>query len=95
MPRVARIVVLGWPHHVVQRGNNRQNVFFVEDDRRAYAQLLQGQAQQFQVSVLGYRLMTNHVHLIVIPQTEQGLVRAVGRKHWHYTNVGRPSSEQG
>jgi REP element-mobilizing transposase RayT len=47
MLRVARIVVPGVPHHVTQRGNNRQEVFFVDDDRRFYLELLARQAQTF------------------------------------------------
>ena len=81
MPRLARIVVPGVPHHVTQRGNNRQDVFFVDDDRRAYLQLLAQQAERFELRVLGYCLMTNHVHLVVIPEHEASLAKAVGRTH--------------
>ena len=41
MPRIARAVASGFPHHVVQRGNNRQSVFFYEEDRRRYLTLLE------------------------------------------------------
>ena len=47
MPRIARIVVPGVPHHVTQRGNNRQDVFFVDDDRRVYLGLLAEQSRRF------------------------------------------------
>jgi putative transposase len=85
MPRVARIVVPGVPHHVTQRGNNRQDVFFVEDDRRVYLDLLGEQAERFGLQVLGYCLMSNHIHLIATPAGEQSLAKAVGRTHFLYT----------
>lgn len=85
MPRVARIVIPGMPHHVTQRGNNRQDVFFVDDDRRVYLELLKKQSVEHGLRVLGYCLMTNHVHLVVVPREEQSLARAVGRTHFLYT----------
>jgi putative transposase len=84
MPRVARIVVPNVPHHVTQRGNNRQEVFFVDDDRRAYLKTLAEQCRKHGVRVLGYCLMTNHVHLIAVPATADALARAIGRAHWLY-----------
>ena len=85
MPRVGRIVVPGWPHHVTQRGNNRQAVFFVDDDRRAYLRFLKEQSEVYGLRVLGYCLMTNHVHLLVLPAGEESLAKAVGRTHFLYS----------
>jgi len=51
----------GVPHHVTQRGNNRQDVFFVDDDRRAYLDVLAEQAERFELRVLGYCIMTSLV----------------------------------
>lgn len=85
MPRVARIVVPGWPHHVTQRGNNRQEVFFVDDDYRVYLELLKKQAHLHGLTVLGYCLMTNHIHLVCVPDAEQSLAKAVGRTHFLYS----------
>ena len=85
MPRVARIVIPGCPHHVTQRGNNRQDVFLVDDDRRAYLEILREQSERFGLSVSGYCMMTNHVHLIATPAGPESLARAVGRTHWLYT----------
>ena len=85
MPRLARIVVPGMPHHVTQRGNNRQDVFFVDDDRIAYLKLLAEQCRLYRVAILGYCLMTNHVHHILIPSTAEALAKALGRTHWRYT----------
>ncbi len=84
MPRVARIVVPGLAHHITQRGNNRQDVFFINDDRRAYLRILTQQAQRYGLSVLSYCLMTNHVHLIVTPKRSDSLALAIGRTHWLY-----------
>jgi len=85
MPRVARIVIPGCPHHITQRGNNRQDVFFVDDDRRAYLEILREQSERFGLTVSGYCLMTNHVHLIATPAGPESLAKAVGRTHWLYT----------
>ena len=84
MPRLARIVIGGVPHHVVQRGNNRQAVFFVDDDRRAYVRLLKEHAERCGVQVLGWCLMTNHVHLIARPEKGDALARCVGRTDFLY-----------
>jgi putative transposase len=85
MPRVARIVIPGLPDHITQRGNNRQDVFFVDDDRRTYLALLKEQSERFGLAVVGYCLMGNHVHLIATPSAEGSLARAVGRTHFLYT----------
>jgi len=85
MPRIGRIVIPGCPHHVTQRGNNRQDVFFVDDDRRAYLSILAEQGRRFGLTVQGYCLMRNHVHLVVTPRGADSLAKAVGRTHWLYT----------
>ena len=85
MPRLARIVIPGVPHHIVQRGNNRQDVFFVDDDRKAYLSFLQDHAERFGLQIWGYCLMTNHVHLIATPASEESLAKAVGRTHFRYS----------
>jgi putative transposase len=85
MPRVARIVLPGWPHHLTQRGNNQQDVFFVDDDRRAYLAFLKERCSEAGVAILGYCLMTNHVHLIAVPSRAAALATAVGRTHFAYT----------
>jgi len=93
MPRVARVVVPGWPHHVTQRGNNRLDVFFTDDDRRAYLSILAEQCRRYRVAILGYCLMTNHVHLIPVPRADDddaedeagaSMAKAIGRTHWLY-----------
>ncbi|EFG2885705.1 transposase [Escherichia coli] len=85
MPRIARIVVPGIPHHVTQRGNRRERVFFSPDDYRRYSRLLAEAAQANGVEVWCYCLMPNHVHLIVAPSNEVGLARMLGEAHRRYT----------
>lgn len=87
MPRIARIVLPGYPHHITQRGNNRQDTFFTDDDRRAYLAILRSQAKRYGLTLLGYCLMTNHVHLVVIPQGPDSLNKAIGRTHWIYSQA--------
>jgi len=85
MPRVGRIVIPQIPYHVTQRGNNRQEVFFVDDDRRYYLAVLEEQAKRHGMAVLGYCLMPNHIHLVVRPHAADSLAKAVGRTHFLYS----------
>lgn len=85
MPRVARIVIPDCPHLVTQCGNNRQDIFFADDDYAVYRETLHTQAARFGVAVEGYCLMTSQVHLILTPGSEEALAQAVGRTHFHYT----------
>jgi putative transposase len=87
MPRVARIVVPGVAHHVTQRGNNRQQVFFSDDDRALYLALLKAEAERFDLEILGYCLMSNHMHLVAIPAGAETLAKAVGRTDYRYTQA--------
>ena len=73
MARMARIVVPGYPHHVTQRGNRRQKTFFYDDDYRYYIELLSEYAQQANTEIRAYCLMPNHVHLVMVPDREDGL----------------------
>src|SRR5437868_4685727 len=86
MTRLARIVVPGLPHHVTQRGNRREAIFFEDGDQEIYRDLLAEQARKAGVEVWAYCLMPNHVHLILTPQAAEGLGRAVGEAHRRYTN---------
>ncbi len=86
MTRLARIVVPGLPHHVTQRGNRREAIFFEDGDQEIYRDLLAQQAGKAGVEVWAYCLMPNHVHLILTPTTAEGLGRAVGEAHRRYTN---------
>jgi putative transposase len=85
MPRTARIAIPDVPHHIAQRGNNRQDVFFVDDDRRVYLSILKEQSEKFGLEILGWCLMTNHIHLIARPSADDSLAKALGRTHFLYT----------
>jgi putative transposase len=87
MARIARVVAPGVPHHVTQRGNRRQPVFFSEADYRLYIGLMAEWCRKSRVEVWAYCLMTNHVHLIAVPCTGAGLARAVGEAHRRYTRL--------
>jgi len=85
MARIARVVAHGLPHHIIQRGNRRQHVFFNDGDYREYLRLLAAYTQRFRVDILAYCLMPNHVHLIAIPREDGDLARAIGETHRNYT----------
>lgn len=84
MSRQARVVAEAVPHHVTQRGNNRQDIFLTDDDRRFYIDLLREKCEQFGVSLLGYCLMTNHVHFVAVPRRADSLAKTLGQTHWRY-----------
>lgn len=87
MPRTARIVIPGQPHHVTQRGNRRQTTFFCDDDYRAYLATMAERCRTFGVEVWAYCLMPNHVHLVVVPSTHQALRLAIGGAHERYSRM--------
>ena len=81
MARLARIVVPDVPHHVTQRGNRRLDVFFGEDDYAAYVDLVSQACTAAEVACLAWCLMPNHVHLILVPRSADGLRAALGEAH--------------
>lgn len=85
MPRIARIIAPGYPHHVTQRGNNRAPVFFDDEDRQTYLKLLAAYAHRHSLQICAYCLMDNHIHLLVVPETETGLARGIGLTNQVYT----------
>jgi len=84
MARLARVVAVGVPHHVTQRGNARQVVFSTDADRLVYLDLLRRNCALHHLAVVGYCLMSNHVHLIVIPRASQSLPLALKHAHGRY-----------
>lgn len=84
MARIARIVVEDLPHHIVQRGNRNQVVFFGDDDRREYLRLLASFARRYQLEIWAYCLMDTHIHLVVVPRRAEGLARALAETHKRY-----------
>ena len=84
---MARLAVPGLPHPVTQRGNRRLNVFFSDDDCQLYLGLLSERCRKAGVEIWSYRLMPNHLHIILMPLTPQGLGLALGETHRRYSGV--------
>ena len=87
MARIARVVVPEYPHHITQRGVRSMAIFGGGDDRRRYLSFMREETEQFGVEVLSWCLMTNHVHLVAVPSTEDGLAKAIGHAHKAYTRM--------
>lgn len=84
MPRLSRTVFSGVPHHITQRGNRREDIFFTDEDREAYLSWLKEYCEKFGVEILAYCLMTNHIHLVAVPSTDDGLQRVLKPLHMRY-----------
>jgi putative transposase len=93
MPRIGRVVAQGLPHHVTQRGNARQQVFYCAEDYALYKDLLWRYASRSGVALWAYCLMPNHIHLICVPENGQSLASTLSRTHAdyarHFNIVGR------
>ena len=85
MARMARVVVPHYPHHVIQRGNRRQQTFFGERDYSSYLEVLSESCSKAGTRVWAYCLMPNHVHLVLVPSHADGLRAALGEAHRRYT----------
>ena len=85
MARLARIVIPGVAHHVTQRGNRRLPIFFSDDDRTAYVAEVATAAQRSGTACLAWCLMDNHVHLVLVPASPDGLRATLGEAHRRYT----------
>jgi putative transposase len=95
MPRMARVVVPGVPHHITQRGNRRENVFFVRSDYRRYLRLLADYSAERGLEILAYCLMPNHVHLVAVPAEPGSLAAVLKPVHLRYAqhvNLSQDSS---
>jgi putative transposase len=95
MARLPRLTLPGYPHHVIQRGNNRQAIFAKTADYQRLLDLLDDNARQFDVAIHAYVLMSNHFHLLVTPQSSDGLpqmMQAVGRRYVRYFNDSQQRS---
>lgn len=94
MPRLSRMVSADIPHHITQRGNRRENVFFGDDDRKAYVNWLKDYCEKHKVDILAYCLMSNHIHQIAVPAADDlGLQRILKPLHMRYAQ--RISRNQG
>lgn len=89
MARLPRLTVPGYPHHIIQRGNNRQAIFASAADRQFLLDVLDENARRFGVAIHAYVLMDNHFHLLATPETQDALpkmMQAVGRRYVRYFN---------
>ncbi|WP_137917809.1 transposase [Hydrogenophaga sp. 2FB] len=89
MARLPRLTVPGYPHHIIQRGNNRQDIVKSDADREVLLDLLSENARKHQVALHAYVLMDNHFHLLLTPESAQGvplMMQAVGRRYVRYFN---------
>lgn len=87
MARIARVIAPGFPHHVTQRGNRRMQTFFSDGDYGEYLTLMAQWCRKFSVDVWTYCLMPNHVHMVVVPESEESLRCAIGEAHRRYSRM--------
>lgn len=85
MPRIARVVVAGLPHHITQRGNYQQDVFVNEEDRKQYLLWVKEYSIKHNLFILAYCLMHNHVHFIAIPNRPDSLAKTFNSAHMRYS----------
>ncbi len=85
MPRIARLCAEGYPHHITQRGNNKETVFFDDEDRRFYLDALKRYRNKYAIRILAYCLMGNHIHILAVPERETSFARGIGGTNLLYT----------
>lgn len=85
MPRIARVCAINHPHHITQRGNNREKVFFDDEDKEFYLKTLGRYSYKWAFEIWAYCLMSNHVHILAVPQKEESLARGIGGTNLVYT----------
>lgn len=89
MARQPRLCLPGIPQHIIQRGNNRQVCFASESDFAAYASWLHEYSEKYQVKIHAWVFMTNHVHMLLTPTTQDGvskMMQMIGRHYVRYFN---------
>ncbi|HOW56841.1 MAG TPA: transposase [Smithellaceae bacterium] len=87
MARISRIVVLGYPHHITQRGVRSIDIFKNDSDRNTYLQFIKEETLRCEIDVLSWCLMTNHVHFVAVPHDESSFARGFGEAHKRYTRM--------
>ncbi|MHC4114880.1 MAG: transposase [Planctomycetota bacterium] len=85
MPRIARIVAVGYPHHVTQRGNNKEKIFIDDTDYLHYLKWLEQYTKEYKLSILAYCLMPNHIHSVVVPLVLHALSKCLKICHMLYS----------
>jgi len=95
MARLGRIALVNIPYHVTQRGNARQFLLSRDEEREVYLGLLRKYVSLHELQLLGYCLMSNHVHLVLVPHKSDSLAQALKQTHGRYAtywNATRGSS---
>jgi len=87
MPKPARVVIPGLPHHITHRGNRRFEIFKQSADCEMYLRLLRKHSERNGVTFEGYSLMPNHVHLVAIPEREDSLSDMIQEAHGTYASL--------
>jgi len=87
MPRIARLVAVGYPHHITQRGNYQQKTFRNKKDFLQYLSWIEKYSKKYLLSILAYCLMPNHIHFIVVPEKENSLAEVFGVAHGQYSQL--------
>ncbi|MBI4746619.1 MAG: transposase [Deltaproteobacteria bacterium] len=85
MPRISRVVAVGHPHHITQRGNYRQPVFEDEDDFIQYLHWLKEYCLKYSLNIWAYCLMNNHVHFLAVPMKDDSLSKTFNTLHVRYS----------
>ncbi|MFH0838719.1 MAG: transposase [Candidatus Omnitrophota bacterium] len=89
MPRQPRLIVEGYPHHIILRGNNRSAIFYNDKDRRFFIECLKAAKEKTKSKIYAYCFMTNHVHLFLEPSSKDGIgdmIQSLGRRYVRYIN---------
>ncbi len=94
MPRIARIVVPGYPHHITQRGNYKQDAFVESADYIRYLKCLEKYSREYGLSILAYCLILNHVHFAAIPENEHSLSKTFSVCHTLYSQYFNKKNEK-
>jgi len=85
MSRISRVCAVNYPHHITQRGNNKDTVFFDNEDREFYMRTLAKYAHKWSLEIWAYCLMTNHLHILAVPKKVESLARGMGVTNLVYT----------
>ena len=86
MARLARVIAVGVPHHITQRGNAKRFILEDEADRKVYLDLLKQSTEQHGIAIIGYCVMSNHVHLVAVPRKADGMARALKEAHGRFAS---------
>jgi len=87
MARISRIVAVGYPHHITQRGVRSMDIFDSDSDRNTYLQFIKEESQRCEIDILAWCLMTNHVHFVAVPRNESSFAKGFGEAHKRYTRM--------